>query len=108
MRTLTVQRSTHDWIALLEQHAVPCGPINTVADVFADEQVKARGMQIEMQHPQAGGIPLVASPIRLSDTPVQYRSSPPQLGQHTHAVLREQLGLSTQAIDELFKQGVLG
>ena len=108
VRTLTVQRSTHDWIALLEQHAVPCGPINTVADVFADEQVKARGMQIEMQHPQAGGIPLVASPIRLSDTPVQYRSSPPQLGQHTQAVLRDQLGLSTQTIDELFKQGVLG
>ena len=108
MRTLTVQRSTRDWIALLEQHAVPCGPINTVSDVFADEQVKARGMQIEMQHPQAGGIPLVASPIRLSDTPVQYRSSPPQLGQHTQAVLRDQLGLSPQAIDELFKQGVLG
>lgn len=108
MRTLTVQRSTRDWIALLEQHAVPCGPINTVADVFADEQVQARGMQIEMQHPKAGGIPLVASPIRLSDTPVQYRNSPPQLGQHTQAVLRDQLGLSTEAIDELSKQGVLG
>lgn len=108
MRTLTVQRSTRDWIALLEQHAVPCGPINTVADVFADEQVQARGMKIEMQHPKAGGIPLVASPIRLSDTPVQYRNSPPQLGQHTQAVLRDQLGLSTEAIDELSKQGVLG
>jgi crotonobetainyl-CoA:carnitine CoA-transferase CaiB-like acyl-CoA transferase len=108
MQTLSLQRSTRDWIVLLEQHAVPCGPINTVADVFADEQVQARGMQIEMQHPQAGGIPLVASPIRLSDTPVQYRNSPPQLGQHTHAVLRDQLGLSKEAIDELSKQGVLG
>lgn len=108
MRALTVQRSTRDWIALLEQHAVPCGSINTVADVFADEQVQARGMQIEMQHPQVGGIPLVASPIRLSDTPVQYRTSPPQLGQHTQDVLRDQLGLSKEAIDELTKQGVLG
>ena len=108
IKTLTVQCSMRDWIALLEQHAVPCGPINTVADVFADEQVQARGMQIEMPHPQAGGIPLVASPIRMSDTPVQYRHSPPQLGQHTHSVLREHLGLSTEAIDELSKQGVLG
>jgi crotonobetainyl-CoA:carnitine CoA-transferase CaiB-like acyl-CoA transferase len=108
IKTLTVQRSMRDWIALLEQHAVPCGPINTVADVFADEQVQARGMQIEMPHPQAGGIPLVASPIRMSDTPVQYRNSPPQLGQHTRAVLREHLGLSTEAINELSKQGVLG
>jgi crotonobetainyl-CoA:carnitine CoA-transferase CaiB-like acyl-CoA transferase len=108
IKALTVQRSMRDWIALLEQHAVPCGPINTVADVFADEQVQARGMQIEMQHSQAGGIPLVASPIRMSDTPVLYRNSPPQLGQHTRAVLREQLGLSAQAIDELSKQGVLG
>lgn len=108
IKTLTVQRSMRDWIALLEQHAVPCGPINTVADVFADEQVQARGMQIEMPHPQAGGIPLVASPIRMSDTPVQYRNSPPQLGQHTRAVLREHLGLSAEAIDELSKQGVLG
>lgn len=65
--------------------AVPCGPINTVADVFADEQVRARGLKIEMQHPQAGAVPLVASPIRLSDTAVQFRSGPPQLGQHTGA-----------------------
>ena len=108
IKTLTVQRSMRDWIALLEQHAVPCGPINTVADVFADEQVQARGMQIEMKHPQAGDIPLVASPIRMSDTPVQYRHSPPQLGQHTQSVLRDQLGLSIEAIDELSKQGVLG
>ena len=108
IKTLTVQRSMGDWIALLEQHAVPCGPINTVADVFADQQVQARGMQIEMRHPQAGDIPLVASPIRMSDTPVQYRHSPPQLGQHTQSVLRDQLGLSIEAIDELSKQGVLG
>jgi crotonobetainyl-CoA:carnitine CoA-transferase CaiB-like acyl-CoA transferase len=108
MRAVTVQRSTREWIALLEQHAVPCGPINTVADVFADEQVRARGLQIEMQHPQAGAVPLVASPIRLSDTPVQYRGGPPQLGQHTNEVLRDQLGLSQDVIDELCKQGVLG
>nr|MDP2190307.1 CaiB/BaiF CoA-transferase family protein [Rhodoferax sp.] len=108
MRQVTVGRTTHDWITLLENVGVPCGPINTLADVFADPQVQARGMKIEMTHPVAGIIPLVASPIRLSDTPVQYRSAPPQLGQDTHQVLREVLGLSEGAIDDLSKQGVLG
>ena len=108
LRELTVQRSTREWIALLEQHAVPCGPINTVADVFADEQVRARGMQISMDHPQAGRVPLVANPIRLSDTPVQYRAGPPQLGQHNTDVLRDRLGMSADAIEELTRQGVLG
>lgn len=107
LREVTAQRGTREWIALLEQHAVPCGPINTVADVFADEQVRARGMQIAMEHPQAGEIPLVASPMRLSDTPVQYRATPPQLGQHTQEVLRERLGLSSEAIEELQRKGVL-
>ncbi|MBV8619192.1 MAG: CoA transferase [Curvibacter sp.] len=104
---LTARRSTREWIALLEPHAVPCGPINTVADVFDDAQVRARGMQIAMAHPQAGSVPLVASPIRLSDTPVQYRSAPPQLGQHTRQVLQERLGLSEETCESLHRKGVL-
>ncbi|MDR0225862.1 MAG: CoA transferase [Burkholderiaceae bacterium] len=108
LRELTAQRGTREWIALLERHAVPCGPIHTVAEVFADPQVRARGMQIAMDHAQAGPIPLVASPMRLSGTPVQYRTAPPQLGQHTGQVLRDALGLSHEAIDELQRQGVLG
>jgi len=108
MRQVTLQRTTSDWIALLENEGVPCGPINTIADVFADPHVQARGMRIEMSHPVAGEIPLVGSPIRLSDTPVQYRTAPPQLGQDTRQVLSEVLGLSQEAIDGLEKQGVLG
>lgn len=108
IRRVTVDRTTVEWIALLEQHAVPCGPINTVKDVFSDPQVQARGMRIAMQHPTAGEVPLVASPMRLSDTPVQYRHAPPQLGQHTLEVLQQQLGLSAPAIEELQQQGVLG
>ena len=108
MRQVTRKRTTSDWIALLENEGVPCGPINTIADVFADPHVQARGMQIEMSHPVAGEIPLVGSPIRLSDTPVQYRTAPPQLGQDTRQVLSEVLGLSQEAIDGLEKQGVLG
>jgi crotonobetainyl-CoA:carnitine CoA-transferase CaiB-like acyl-CoA transferase len=108
LREVIVQRGTREWIALLEQLAVPCGPINTVADVFADEQVRSRGMQISMEHPQAGRVPLVASPMRLSETPVQYRRSPPQLGQHTSEVLQELLGLSTEDIADLKRSGVVG
>ncbi len=108
MREVTLKRTTTDWIALLENEGVPCGPINTIADVFSDPHVQARGMRIEMSHPVAGEIPLVASPIRLSDTPVQYRTAPPQLGQDTRQVLSEVLGLSQGAIDDLEKQGVLG
>ena len=105
---VTATRTTRDWISLLEQHAVPCGPINTVRDVFEDPQVKARGLQIAMQHPQAGEVPLVASPIRLSDTPVSYRHTPPQLGQHTDEVLTRHLGLTAEALQTFRDNGVLG
>jgi crotonobetainyl-CoA:carnitine CoA-transferase CaiB-like acyl-CoA transferase len=108
MRQATVMRATREWIALFEQVGVPCGPINTLADVFADPQVKARGLNFTMPHPVAGDIPLVASPIRMSDTPVQYRSTPPQLGQHTREVLHDVLGLTPQHMDQLQQQGVLG
>lgn len=108
MRQSTVMQTTRDWIAQLEQVGVPCGPINTVADVFADPQVQARGMQFEMPHPVGGDIPLVASPIRMSGTPVQYRSAPPRLGQDTAEVLAQVLGLSPAVIDDLTQQGVLG
>jgi crotonobetainyl-CoA:carnitine CoA-transferase CaiB-like acyl-CoA transferase len=107
LRQLTVGRSTHNWVALLEKAGVPCGPINTVADVFDDPQVRARGAQIRMAHPVGGEIPLVASPIRLSGTPVQYRSAPPVLGQHSREVLSEVLGLSPGAIADLIEQGVV-
>jgi len=111
LRELTVQRTTRAWVELLEQHAVPCGPINTIADVFADAQVQARGMQIHMPHPQGSAcaqVPLVASPMRLSATPVQYRQPPPQLGQHTHAVLQQWIGLSAADIADMAQQGVFG
>ena len=92
LREETRKRTTREWIAELETRGVPCGPINTVADVFADPQVQARGMQIRVPHPQAGEIPLVASPLRLSATPVSYRRAPPGLGEQTEEVLRDWLG----------------
>ena len=107
MRELTLTRSTREWVTLLESAGVPCGPINTIADVFEDPQVNARGMQIHMDHAARDDVALVASPIRMSDTPVQYRHAPPLLGQHTREVLGQMLDLKEEAMDRLFEKGVL-
>ena len=85
-------RDTKEWVAALEACGVPCGPINTVPQVFADEQVRHRGMLVEIPHPLAGAVPQVASPMRFAEAPVTYERAPPLLGQHTQEILRE-LGL---------------
>ena len=89
LAAILATRSRADWLAALEAAKVPCGPINDLAEVFADPQVVARGMTVQMPHPLAGAIDLVASPMKLSATPVQYRRAPPLLGQHTDEVLAE-------------------
>ena len=83
------QRRRADWLAALEAAKVPCGPINGLDDVFADPQVQARGMTLTMQHPHSPHLELVASPMKLSATPVLLRRPPPLLGQHTAEVLAE-------------------
>ncbi len=101
LRDVTVTRGTADWVAAMESAGVPCGPINTLDRVFDDPQVQARGLRIEMPHPLAGAVPLVANPIRLSGTPVQYRRAPPTLGQHTDEVLAQWLKLDPAAVAAL-------
>lgn len=91
----------------MEKTGVPCGPINRLDKVFADPHVEARGMRIEMPHPLSGKVPLVANPIRMSETPVQYRQSPPALGAHTDEVLDTWLGLSADDITTLHQQGIV-
>jgi crotonobetainyl-CoA:carnitine CoA-transferase CaiB-like acyl-CoA transferase len=91
LRQATVMKTTAEWIAALEAQAVPCGPINRLDQVFADPQVQARGLRVDLPHPAFGPVPLVASPIRLSETPVQYRYAPPTLGEHTDEVLADWL-----------------
>jgi crotonobetainyl-CoA:carnitine CoA-transferase CaiB-like acyl-CoA transferase len=80
-------RSTADWIGVLEEVNVPCGPINDLSRVFADPHVMARGLRVDIPHPTLGSVPTVASPIRLSKTPVHYRQAAPELGEHTDSVL---------------------
>ena len=99
-------RSRSAWLEALEAAKVPCGPINDLADVFADPQVLFREMTAEMAHPLAGSIRVVASPIRLSETPVQYRLAPPLLGADTDAVLGE-FGLSSADIASLRSAGAI-
>ena len=109
MEAVTRTRTTADWITLLEDKAVPCGPINTIAQAFDDAQVKARGLRVELPRSAGDGIRTiagVASPLRLSANPPVLRNAPPALGQHTDEVLAE-LGLNTQAIAALRDKQVL-
>jgi formyl-CoA transferase len=86
-----VRRTKADWIRRLEEACVPCGPINDLAEVFADPQVLARGMLVELPHPTAGSVRLPGSAIKLSETPVDYRRPPPLLGEHSREVLADWL-----------------
>ena len=96
-----------DWLAALEPAAVPCAPINDLAQVFADPQVRHREMRIDVPHPSGATVPLVANPIRLSATPPRYDLPPPLLGQHTEEILRERLGMTAERIAELRRMGVV-
>ena len=107
IRQATVFKTTAEWVSALEDAGVPCGPINDLAQVFSDPQVLARGLKIDLPHPLAGSAPGVASPLRLSATPVEYRNAPPLLGEHTETILAERLGLDGEAIAALRARGVI-
>jgi crotonobetainyl-CoA:carnitine CoA-transferase CaiB-like acyl-CoA transferase len=99
-------RTTDEWVSLLDEAGVPVGPIQTVDQALSDPQVIARGMVAELEHPTAGHIRIVGSPIRLTRTPTSVRMAPPLLGQHTDDILRE-LGLSGQEIASMRESGAV-
>jgi formyl-CoA transferase len=109
MEELTRTRTTADWVSLLEDKAVPCGPINDIAQAFDDAQVKSRGLAVTLPRDAGDGIESitgVASPLRLTATPPVLRHAPPALGQHTREVLAE-LGIDATRFDTLRAAGVV-
>jgi formyl-CoA transferase len=95
------------WTEKLEAAGVPCGPINTIAQAFADPQAAARGIRVDLPHPTAGTVPVVGMPIRMSASSARYERPPPLLGEHTDEVLREVAGLDGAEIAALRSRGVL-
>jgi len=100
-------RTQRAWLAALEPLGVPCGPINRLDQVFADPQLAARGLRMDLPHPLAGTLPQVGTPIKFSATPPEYGRPPPLLGEHTAVVLREWLALDDDAIARLAARGVI-
>lgn len=102
-----LSRPKQHWIDALAAVGVPCGPVNELQEVFADAQVRERRMVVHMPHPKRAAMPMLANPIRLSGTPVQYRMRPPDLGQHTDEVLTQMLGYDEARRQALRRQGVI-
>ncbi len=109
LQSIIAAKPSAHWLEGLEKVNVTCGPINTIEQVFADAQVQARGMDLEMPHPATGAKPvhLIASPIRMSKTGPDYRYPPPLLGQHTEEVLADLLGMGADEVAELRRRGIV-
>jgi crotonobetainyl-CoA:carnitine CoA-transferase CaiB-like acyl-CoA transferase len=99
--------TTSWWVEHLESAKIGCGPINTLEQVFADPQVAARENLIEMRHASGVDMKLIANPVRLSETPADYRLAPPVLGQHTDEVLADWLSLDAAALDDLRANNII-
>jgi len=108
--TLTPTMRKHPtawWIEKLEALKIGCGPINTLKDVFADPHVIDRGMVVDMMHTSGEMVKVIANPVKLSETPADYRVPPPTLGEHTETILRDLLGMSVREIGKLRDKGII-
>jgi crotonobetainyl-CoA:carnitine CoA-transferase CaiB-like acyl-CoA transferase len=100
-------RTAHDWMEAFTAVGIASGPLNDFGQVFADPQIKYREMLREMPHPKSGTMPMVANPVRFSDTPVEYGRWPPLHDEHTREVLREMLKMGDDEIDALAREKVI-
>jgi crotonobetainyl-CoA:carnitine CoA-transferase CaiB-like acyl-CoA transferase len=107
LQTEFAKDSVAQWVERLVEAGIPAGPVNDVAHVFEDPQVVSRGLRVQVEHPEAGALPLLASPLKLSATPPAYRLPPPVLGEHTDTVLSGLLGMSAAEIAALRRRGVV-
>ena len=92
LKPIFLEKTVNEWLSALEAAEIPCGPIHTLDNVFSMSQVESREMLIHMQHPEIGDLRLVGSPLKFSETPVDYKLPPPRLGEHTEEVLKELFG----------------
>jgi formyl-CoA transferase len=107
LQEVFLRKDSGEWLQLLSEAEIPVGPINTIDRVFADPQVLARQMLVEMEHPKVGKFKVVGSPLKLSETPVEYRIPPPLLGEHTEEVLRTVLEYDKETIIRLREAKVI-
>ena len=103
---LIATKNGDEWLSILTDAGIPCGPINTVDRIFSDPQVLHRQMLQELDHPKAGRIKVTGTPVKLSDTPGEIKSPPPSLGEHTHEILAG-LGYSDQEVKQLQQEEVV-
>jgi formyl-CoA transferase/CoA:oxalate CoA-transferase len=108
LQEVFLTKTYEEWEAIFLPQGIPFGAINNIAQVVEHPQVKARGTLVEMEHPRAGKVKMVGAPVRLSETPGSVRTPSPMLGEHTTDVLRELLGMSSEAVATLREQGVIG
>jgi formyl-CoA transferase len=101
------QRTCDEWMELFVQTAIPCGPVNDMQHLFADQQVRHRNMVVEVPHPTIGSLHLGGIPIKYSDTPATIRLHPPLLGEHTDEVLTDVLGYAPESIEALKHEGAV-
>jgi len=107
VRAVIKQRSRDEWLKRLDDSGVPCGAIRTVAEVCEGEVLRARSMIAEMPHLSAGNVKGIKSAIHLSETALDTYNAPPKLGEHTHQVLTELLGYTSEDVDLLARGGVV-
>ena len=101
------EKTQKEWLDLLRQTGLPCGPIQTVGQVCEDPQILAREMVVPLDHPTAGPIKVTGIPMKLSDTPGEVHSAPPTLGQHTSEVLQDWLQMNTADVEALQQSGIV-
>ena len=106
VKELFLQKPAAEWVGVMEEAGVPCGPVNGMGDALSDPQLLMNGMVVELEHPKVGKIRNLGSVVKFSGTPVQYRTAPPLMGQHTESVLAE-MGYSEEQIAEMRAEGVL-
>jgi crotonobetainyl-CoA:carnitine CoA-transferase CaiB-like acyl-CoA transferase len=107
LQDLFRQRDTASWIKLLGDAGLPCGPVNTIDQVFKDPQVLHRNMLLEVEHPTAGTVRMAGMPIKFSATPASLRLPPPLLGQHSEEVLQSWLAMREETVRELKRKKII-